>query len=195
MKFVLPFLLLFCGGAFAEVEKCPMKNLVDYDYTDIDCQFYLGTKAYRHELYGVAAAHWQFVVDSPEKFEGDEKFKAMALSTLTFLTYNGLGVSQDRSKAVKLWKQAVQQGGFEARRHLGVAYSDNKFRHKNLITALGWYQSIVIMTPDANKLSDADSEIYKDTLEEIAILKGQLDKNAQQKALELAKSTLQPVKK
>ena len=136
-RFVVLFLIGVSTSALAE--KCKVKYLEELEYTDIECQFYMGTAAYRNKVYSVAAAHWNYVIDSPEKYEGEEEIKTMALSTITFLTYQGLGIKQDRNKAVKNWQDAAAKGDLEARKHLGFAYSDDKFKNKNLVKALGWY--------------------------------------------------------
>ena len=162
----------------------------ELEYADIECQFYMGTMAYRNEVYEVAAAHWSYIIDAPLKYEGEEQFQAMALSTVTFLTYQGLGVTQDRNLAVKNWKTAVSKGDFEARRHLGMAYSDNEYRKNNLIQALGWYESIFMIQPDVSVLDESDQSVYQDAIEASKDLKLKLSAIDVQKAIKFAKSTL-----
>ncbi|WP_199611786.1 hypothetical protein [Flocculibacter collagenilyticus] len=43
------------------------------------------------------------------QFEGDDSLKAIALSTLTFLYYQGLGVKENKDLAVKNWNEAVKR--------------------------------------------------------------------------------------
>lgn len=114
----------------------------------------------------------------------------MALSTVTFLTYQGLGVKQDRSLAVKNWKDAVSKGDFEARRHLGMAYSDKNYRKVDLIQALGWYESIFIIQPDFEALDESDQNVFQDAVDGAKSLKLKLSAKEIQKALEFAQSTL-----
>lgn len=174
--------------AFAD--NCEIKYLEELNYKDIECQFYMGTTAYRNEVYSVAAAHWNYVIDSPIRNDGDESIQAMALSTMTFLTYQGLGVTRDRSKAVKNWKEAVAKGDLEARRHLGFAYSDPNFENKNLIYALGWYESIFLLYPTISDVDESDQGVYKDAVEGAAKLKNKLSHKQQNQAVEFAASTL-----
>ena len=150
----------------------------------------MGTTAYRNEVYNVAAAHWQNVIDSPVKLSGDEEFKAMALGTITFLTYHGLGVKQDRIAAVRNWKQAVRQGDLEARRHLGEAYADEKFKEQDLIKALGWYESIFMLFSSADKVPEDDQSIYQDAKQSSEKLKHKLSESQIKNAMQFAKSTL-----
>tara|TARA_R110000751_G_scaffold116604_2_gene216355 strand:+ start:123395 stop:123916 length:522 start_codon:yes stop_codon:yes gene_type:complete len=171
-------------------DKCKIEYLDELEYTDIECQFYMGTTAYRNMVYEVAAAHWNYVIEAPLKFEGEEQFQAMALSTVTFLTYQGLGVKQDRNLAVKNWKDAVSKGDFEARRHLGMAFSDHNYRKVDLIQALGWYESIFIIQPDFEALDKSDQNVFQDAVDGAKSLKLKLSAKEIQKALEFAQSTL-----
>jgi TPR repeat protein len=182
------FLALFSTTVIAE--QCRLDQLQELEYTDIECQFYMGTEAYRNKVYAVAAAHWQFAVDAKATYESDEELKVRALSTLTFLTYQGLGVQQNRVKAVKMWKEAAGLGNLEARRHLGSAYSDIHFQQQNLVEALGWYESIIFLHPTAEHLDDADSNIYQDAKEGMDKLKARLTDKQIKLASEFARSTL-----
>ena len=171
-------------------DKCKIEYLDELEYTDIECQFYMGTTAYRNEVYEVAAAHWNFVITAPLKFEGEDQFQAMALSTVTFLTYQGLGVKQDRNLAVKNWKDAVLKGDFEARRHLGMAYSDKNYKKVDLVKALGWYESIFLVQPDFEVLDESDQGVYQDALDGAKSIKVKLSTSNIQKAMEFAQSTV-----
>ncbi|WP_444927691.1 hypothetical protein ACJJI4_08160 [Microbulbifer sp. TRSA002] len=182
--------LVFLCSPYSHAEKCDKKYLEEMEYTDIECQFYMGTAAYRHEIYSVAASHWKYILETPIKYARDAEIKAMALSTLTFLTYNGLGVEQDRAAAVDTWKQVVKKGGFEARRHLGAAYSDDNFKYRDPVQALGWYESIFLLYPNHKDLSESDQSIYLDAKREVKRLKALLSSEEQSKALHFAKSTM-----
>ena len=188
-KRTLLIFLLFASFSVAS-EQCRVPNLEELEYTDIECQFYLGTTAYRNQIYTVAAAHWQFIVDAPVKNKGDESIKAMALGTITFLTYQGLGVKQNKTKAVKDWKKAAAQGDFEARRHLGYAYSDSSYSGKDLVKALGWYESIFVLYPTSKDIDESDLNIYRDAREAASKLKTQLSSKQIELANSFAKTTL-----
>lgn len=191
MKTIILFVIVFSFLSIALAEKCSLEDLADFEYTDIECQFYMGTTAYRHELYEVAAAHWQFILDAPIRYSADENLKLMSLSTLNYLTYYGLGVKQNRSKAVKVWEEAAAKGDFEARRHLGYAYADNRYNNKNTIKALGWIESIFILYPDAENLSEPDKNIYNDAQEQAIQLREKLTLLQIEEALSFALSTIQ----
>ena len=150
----------------------------------------MGTAAYRNKKHSEAAAHWQYILEAPVKYEGEDEIKAMALSTLTFLTYQGLGVKQDRVKAVEMWKEAVKKGDLEARRHLGFAFSDNDFRYQDNVVALGWYESIFLLYPTPQSLNEPDSNIYQDAQDGASALREKLTLNQREEAVEFAKSTL-----
>ncbi len=166
---------------------CPLTHLTENHYADIECQFFLGTEAYSAKLYGVAAAHWQYVIDTEIVYDGDDKFKAKALGTVNFLRYYGLGVKQDRRKAVEGWKLSVKGGGLEARKHIGVAYSDINFEKRDLVKALAWYQSIFILHPHPEELDGNGPNIYKEAASKAILLRDKLSKAEQVEALKYAK--------
>lgn len=181
--------LLFLSTS-ALADKCKLDNLTELEYTDIECQFYMGTTAYRNKVFNVAAAHWNYIIDAPLKYQGEERFQAMALSTVTFLTYQGLGVNQNRDLAVNNWKKAVSKGDFEARRHLASAFADKDYKNKDLIKALGWYESIFLIHPDKEVLDESDQNVYQDAIDGAKDIKLKLSATDIHKAIEFAKSTL-----
>ncbi|MDT0584214.1 hypothetical protein [Brumicola blandensis] len=187
-RIILIFTLIFCSSAIAE--ECKVTYLEELEYTDIECQFYMGTAAYRNKVYSVAAAHWNYVINSPLKHEGEEELKVMALSTMTFLSYHGLGITQDRNKAVKSWIDAASKGDLEARRHLGFAYSDEKFKNNDLIKALGWYESIFLLCPNKDDVDESDLGVYQDAIDGAGELKNRLSSEQQEAAIRFARSTL-----
>ncbi|PVZ66651.1 sel1 repeat family protein [Pelagibaculum spongiae] len=187
-KFLFALAIIFSSSAFAE--KCKLEHLTELEYTDIECQFYLGTAAYRNQVYSAAVAHWKYIIESPVKYEGDSEIKASALSTVTFLIYHGLGVKKDRFKAVSRWKDAVKSGDLEARRHLGFAYSDANFRGKNLVEALGWYESIFLLVPNPEVLNESDQAVFNDAVEGSLKLKEKLSDRQQEKAKTFARTIL-----
>lgn len=116
--------------------------------------------------------------------------KTEALGTLTYLQYYGFGVKQDRRGAVKAWEQAVKQGAFEARRHLGYAYSDENYRYRNNVKALGWYESIFILYPTTENLSEVEKSIFDDAVVAAQGLREKLSPRQLEKALKFARTTL-----
>ena len=182
--------ILVSGTSLADSEKCPLDNLEEFEYTDIQCQFYLGTTAFRSEVYAVAAAHWKFVENAPLIYEGDDQLKFSVIGTLNYLTYYGLGVEQDRLQAVSNWKQAVKQGELEARRHLGSAYEDKEFEGFDYVVSLSWYKSILIIHPDKGSLDESDSKIWKDAKQGVIFLESKLDSEQIKKAEKIAKKSI-----
>ncbi|WP_445361961.1 hypothetical protein ACJJIL_11055 [Microbulbifer sp. EKSA005] len=83
-----------------------------------------------------------------------------------------------------------KKGGFEARRHLGAAYSDDNFKYRDPVQALGWYESIFLLYPNHKDLSESDQSIYLDAKREVKRLKALLSSEEQSKALHFAKSTM-----
>ncbi|MEZ9392445.1 hypothetical protein AB4222_11105 [Vibrio splendidus] len=184
---VIPFIFL---SSFSFAEECSIDELTELEYKDIECQFYMGTAAFRNNVYSVAAAHWNYIIDAPMKHSGDDKFKAMSLSTVTYLTYQGLGVKQDRELAVNNWKKAVKGGDFEARRHIAFAYSDKNYSPNDLVKSLGWYESVLLIKVEMKDLSEAEQRVIEDAIEGSRELKLQLSMEQIQKAKVFAKSTL-----
>lgn len=191
MKFPYLFVFLFLLTSTAHAENCPLKKLAKLKYLDIECQFYLGTMAYRSKLYTAAAAHWQHVLDEQASSETEEEIKTMAQGTLNFLTYHGLGTAQDRPKAVQVWKAAAQEGNLEARRHLAFAYSDKKFINYDPVKSLAWYRSIKLLHPDPGKLNKSDREIYRDAMQEMERVANLLSRKKQDEADNLARTLIQ----
>lgn len=184
----LLFFLIFSTSAFSE--KCRVEFLENLEYRDIECQFYMGTAAYRNEVYSVAAAHWNFANESEAKYEADAAIQAMALSTVTFLYYHGMGVPQDRQKAVENWEKAAAQGDFEARRHLGFAYSDDEYINKDLVKALGWYESLFLIAENPSELEESDQNVYNDALSDMEALRLNMSQKQKSQAIAFAKTTL-----
>lgn len=188
LKIAITSLTVFSQLIWAE--PCEIELLEALEYTDIECQFYMGTKAYRNSVYSVAAAHWNEVLNADIQYEDDAEIQAMALSTLTFLMYHGLGVEQDRSAAVKNWQKAAMQGDLEARRHLGFAYADKQFKGADRVKALGWYESIFLLYLSPDGLDSSDAGIYRDAMEAAEPLRRSLSGKELQAALAFAKSII-----
>jgi TPR repeat protein len=183
----LAFLLF--EPAKADTEMCLLEALSDRPYTDLECQFYLGTTAYRAESYSVAAAHWRNVINSPNISADTASLKSTAQSTLGYLTYYGLGVPQDRQSAVESWNKAAQGGSMEARHQLGSAYADPAYSGHNRVLALAWYYSLVFAHPDLDDLRDMERSLHESAQAQIETLEAQMSdleiSVARQKASEL----------
>ena len=184
----LLFFLTFSTFTFAE--QCKVEDLDNLEYLDIECQFYMGTAAYRNQVYSVAAAHWNFALESNVKYESDAAVQAMALSTVTFLYYQGLGVPQNKQRAVENWEKAAAKGDFEARRHLGFAYSDEDYKNKDLVKALGWYESIFLISDNPSELEESDRNVYNDALSGAEELKQNMSQKQKSEAIAFARTTL-----
>jgi len=180
--------LTLCNTAYSE--KCPLKLLEEYDYTDIDCQFYLGTTAYRAEVYQVAVAHWQNILDLPIEYEGDEELKIDAKSNLSFLMFYGIGTDKNQSLAISNWKALVKKGHLESRRHLGTAFSNESFQYSNIVEALGWHLSVIMLFKNIDKPTESQQQTYKDASDGINQLKPQLSDDEIAEATRFAQSTL-----
>ena len=158
----------------ADDELCPLDGLSDLFYTDLQCQFYLGTTAYRAEAYEVAAAHWKRIVSAANDSEAAQELKTTALSTLAFLKYEGLGVEKNKPGAIDDWRTAAESGALEARRQLGWVYSDPTHPEYDLVIALAWYKSIVLLHPNPEGLTEDDISVYEDALEGIEEIESSL---------------------
>ena len=187
--FVIALSLLIVSTAVAE--ECPLPYLADRNYDDLDCQFYLGTTAYRAGVYEVAAAHWQRIVDSPDDSAAAKEFRSTARSTIAYLKYNGLGVVRDRQGAVDGWIAAVSDGEIEARRQLGFAYADPGFEGYDPVMALAWYRSLLLAFPNPDALDDTDKAVYQQAGEGAAELEAGLTDTQIARARETAEGLLQ----
>lgn len=172
LLFITAIVTSFCASA----EKCQVTYLETLDYTDIECQFYLGTTAYRHQLYGVAAAHWEYILAAPLKYDGDDELQATALSTLAFLNYQGLGMQKDIELAVTRWQGAAKKGAIEARKHLGAVYKNSQYAQFDLVKSLAWYESVVVLLEKEAALSKTQTEILNDAMTDAEMVRKQLTK-------------------
>lgn len=54
--------------------------------------------------------------------------------------YEGIGVEENKTEAVKLWHKSAEYGNVEAKRVLGTVYAMGKGVEKNLAEAVKWWQ-------------------------------------------------------
>lgn len=192
--------LCFCIGAPAyalssetaktsQVELCPLG--ADHGlYTSADCQFYLGTKAYRHQRFALAAAHWQEVLDLP--LESAAELRAKAQSTLGFLYFYGKGLKQDKTRAIRLWQAAAQQGAAEAFLHLGHAYQQDDFFARDPVTALAWYLAMQRKYPVPQTLDTDHQLMWAQAQQHARTLAERLSPQQRQQANQQVDSLLAP---
>ena len=190
-KHRLAALALMTASTNAQAEQCPLGQLAERVYTDLECQFYLGTTAFRAGVFEVAAAHWQRMLTSDSDSADAASLRRTARSTLAYLRYNGMGTPQDRQRAVDDWTTAAGEGAIEARRQLGFAYSDPEYAGRNNVTALAWYQSLVLAFPEPDSLDQTNRAIYDDALAGIRQLESALTELEVSVAREQARELLQ----
>ena len=162
--------------AVSDEEPCPLSLLAEFPYTDVECQFYLGTTAYRAGVYEVAAAHWMQVLLSTDDSETAVETKTVARGTVAFLKYHGYGVSEDKASAVQDWLVNVKLGDIGARRQLGYVFEDPDYSEYDPVVGLAWYKSVLVHHPDRDALSETDQESYDLAVEGIEKLESELSK-------------------
>ena len=65
--------------------------------------------------------------------------------------FQGYGIGQDFSKAVKMWKKAAKKGHVKAEFSLGYCYANGVGVEKDIAEAMAWYQ-------EAAEQGDADAQ-------------------------------------
>ena len=164
-------LLLLPLVAGAQETPCPLEGLPDSLESAPECQFYLGTSAFRDQDYARAAEHWRRIVNGGSD---DGGYRVEALGTLGYLTYHGLGVERDMAIAVGYWMQSVEKGGIEARFQLGNAYSDPEFAGYDPVRGLAWHRSLEIAYPNPEALGETDRSILQYAANAAADLRDEL---------------------
>lgn len=111
-------------SATTNAASCKEPKLEKYADTHPECQFYQGTRHFRAKEYSAALHQWQAIVDMqgiPREFE---YLRVDAQNNLGFLYFMGLGVEQNKEKAIRqYWLPAENVGHEEATYHLCHAYS------------------------------------------------------------------------
>ena len=137
------------------------------------CQFFLGRDAYQRQDYHQAALHWQWTADRSADTIDDERIIAAAHGTLGYLYYRGLGVAQDQTKALELFREGVRRGDLESRLHLGRAYADDRNAIYNPVLAYAWLKSVEnFYRPIIDE--QLSMNVLDDAKKALAILKGAL---------------------
>jgi len=90
-----------------------------------------GTYAFEDKNYAEARRQWASSVNEGE---------VLALNSLGYLLYCGLGGPAEPEKAVALWKRGAEAGHAEAQWHFGKAYEDGKGAEKDYAQAYAWYR-------------------------------------------------------
>lgn len=176
--------------AAANEEACPLQPLAEFPYSDIECQFYLGTTAYRAGIYEVAAAHWEQVLRSDDQSELGVETKTIARGTLAYLKFFGLGVKQDKQGAIEDWTKNAKNGDIASRRSLGFAYADENFASKDDVLAAAWYKSVFLRHPDRDSLDEGEKESFDLAVEGLAELEAELTDEQLKRADQLAAELL-----
>ena len=90
-----------------------------------------GTYAFEDKNYAEARRQWSSSVNEGE---------VLALNSLGYLLYYGLGGPAEPERAVALLKRGAEAGHAEAQWHLGKAFEDGKGIEKDNAQAYAWYR-------------------------------------------------------
>ena len=173
------------------LEDCDLPEAADVRKDDVLCLYFTGTRFFRNEDYRQAAAHWQRVIapDATSEFPPEQisALKLDALSNLGYLTYHGLGISQNQNQAIKYLISAACKGQTESRSHLGYAYSDPNKDDVDWLQAFAWYRSVELMFEQSEPESDTEWQVQSIALSASAEMKAKLSPKQVPEAEELAK--------
>lgn len=150
----------------------------------------MGTAAFRDSEWSKAAENWEILSNLSLRVPAEQSIQTMGQTNLAFLKYYGLGVERDRVAAVSDWKRLASLGAVEARKHLGVAYSDLRFEGRDWVSALAWHYSVLEVLPDADDLDETDRQIRDQSLTGVTQLKRRLSDAEIQRATDLMKEIL-----
>ena len=88
------------------------------------CLFYTGTWHYRNERMADAVASWTELVELPAIPAEFDDLRISTLNNLGHMRFYGLGISEDKSLAMRYWMEAVSLGHDETEFHLCHAYGE-----------------------------------------------------------------------
>jgi len=138
---LIRFLLLLLVFSCAHENSCPIAGKDHLVAASAECQFLLGRDAYSLKDYTGAAARWT-QASQAAKDSRETNFVASATGTLGYLYLNGMGVEQDKTKAINYFQTAIRLGDIESRNHLAFAYSDPRDERYDPISAYAWYKTV-----------------------------------------------------
>jgi len=133
---LIRFLLLLLVFSCAHENSCPIAGKDHLVAASAECQFLLGRDAYSLKDYTGAAARWTQASQTAAKDSRETNFVASATGTLGYFYLNGMGVEQDKTKAINYFQTAIRLGDIESRNHLAFAYSDPRDERYDPISAL-----------------------------------------------------------
>lgn len=82
-------------------------------------------------------------------------------------------------------------GDLESRKHLGFAYSDNDYIGRNLVVALGWYKSILLLHPTDEELDESSISVWQNAVNSVDDLEKKLSIKEIKKSIKYAKTTIE----
>lgn len=117
----------FCMAPAFAVPKCTLEDLTHLPQAHIECQFFMGTGAYRNKNFTAAAASWkQITLLRPVPTAPKEKeLFVSAFNNLGFLYFYGKGVPPNQAAAMDYWRYAARMGNEESAYHLCHAHADS----------------------------------------------------------------------
>jgi len=138
IRFLLLLLIIGCDHE----NSCPLTGKDRLAATSAECQFLVGRSAYSVKDYAGAAARWTQASQTASKDSRETNFVASATGTLGYLYLNGMGVDQDKTKAINCFQTAIRLGDIESRNHLAFAYSNPRDERYDPIRAYAWYKTV-----------------------------------------------------
>ena len=113
------------GAVHAAGDSCPEPGIGDDLPADHPaCLYYTGTWHYRNERMEQAATSWSGLVGRDDLGGEYDELRTNALNNLGYLRFYGLGLEEDKTAAIGLWREAVSLGHDESEFHLCHAYGD-----------------------------------------------------------------------
>lgn len=132
-----------CTAVHQQTELETLKTAADHG--DPQAQFRLGQKYYAKHDYTKAAELWKLAA---------AQGVLAAYSNFGFLTYYGKGVDKNLGEAIRIWKYTAEQGFPEAHRHLGTAYMEGNYLHRDPQEAYAHFRAAIILAAKSSESID-----------------------------------------
>lgn len=112
-----------CSNSIAK-ELCSSEALKLKQEPIITQHFFMGTCHYRNQEFSLAATQWTKTIQTQSLNMKINKLQIDSMNNLGYLLFYGLGITQNRQRALTLWHAASNLGQTESTFHLCHAYAE-----------------------------------------------------------------------
>lgn len=122
LQSLIASLVILAASAALADDLCELAGVEESMPSDHPvCLFYTGTQYFRDNKYAEAARAWELLRQFNDISSEHISLRISALNNLGYLYFAGLGVDDDKNRAVSYWREAVSFGHDESEYHLCYA--------------------------------------------------------------------------